>query len=262
MGLLSIFAVVLFSPFAKLLASTADYKNWYGTAQNSYSRGKSTYDDVLKAAQEREEECVILHSADRQIAPMQSNEWATDIGREQFPCLRQYDQNGILAVVGMHIVNAGTTVVFDINANIEEIAGPTRKQRVMAEGGCWQFVLNQINQLDVDSCDIKGEVSRSLIALAKTKCHFIRSRRAFPLAEHGCILDPQMIDDNALGIYKEQYVTNPCKYDYTSDQCQKLKEDIVAQCTNLRIMSESAFQMYHANLNHIGQLYQQDLFEH
>eukprot|EP00371_Babesia_bovis_P000353 XP_001609000.1 hypothetical protein [Babesia bovis T2Bo] len=223
--------------FPNKLAISVDYRSWYTPAQNTYKRGKSVYEDIIKSANDREEECVILHSSDRQLATMQ---YGTGSGG-QFPCINQLQRGS-------------NRSLFDINANVDEMAGPTRKDRVIAEGGCWQFVLNQINALDIDKCDIKGEVSRSLIALAKTKCHFIRSRRAFPLAEHGCILNPESVDDKSLGIFNEEYETNPCRDDYSSAECRKLKEDIVAQCTNLRIMSESAFQMYHADLNHIDDI--------
>ncbi|ORM41106.1 uncharacterized protein BXIN_0310 [Babesia sp. Xinjiang] len=233
--------IVLINTITKELANASGYRSWYGPAKNAFNRGKSAYENIVKAAHDREEECVILHSNDSQVAQVQGNEWGSDLGSEQFPCLQKLQRNESKAL-------------FDINANIQGIVGESRKRKIIAEGGCWQFVLNQINSLDIDRCDIKGEVSRALIALAKTKCHFIRSGRAFPLAEHGCILNPQTIDDSALGIFTEDYETNPCKERYEGEECQKLKEDIVAQCTNLRIMSESAFQMYHADLNHIDDI--------
>lgn len=143
---------------------------------------------------------------------------------------------------------------YDIDDDVAEISNASWQQRVLAEGGCWQYVLKQVNALDIDKCDVKGEVSRSLIALAKTKCHFIRSGRAFPLAHHGCLLNPTAIDEKKLGIFTEKYETNPCRENYYNNECEKLKAEIVAQCTNPLIMSESAFQMYHADLNHIGEL--------
>lgn len=138
----------------------------------------------------------------------------------------------------------------------------------MNEAGCWKYVLGEINTLDVDSCDFKGDASRSLIALAKTKCHFLRANRKFPTKEQGCILNPSKFTPDQLNTYlsnntgntadnnaDQEYRTNPCKEDYKSNECEKLKRRIVSHCTDPSVMSESAFQMYHSDLNHIGNLH-------
>ncbi|CDR95619.1 membrane protein, putative [Babesia bigemina] len=233
--------LALIFPLSLRLALPSDYKTWYGSAKNSFSRGKSTYDELVKSAQNSEDECVILHSTDNRLSTTQGAGRGTGTESGSFPCLD-------------HLQHKDNRSNFDINFNIGDVAGGSREQRLVAEGGCWQFVLNQVSALDIDRCDVKGEVSRSLIALAKTKCHLIRSGRTFPLAEHGCLLNPDVLDDNALGLLGDQYTSNPCRSVYNSGECEKLKEDIVAQCTNPRVMTEAAFQMYHADLNHIDDI--------
>lgn len=225
----------------RVLAGVTGYRSWYTSARNSFNRGKATYEELIKAVQDKEHECAILHSRNSSITLSSNATWEQGSESGSFVCLNQLQQ----------IDPKGS---FNINDDLEELNNANRRERVLAEGGCWQYVLQQVNALDLNKCDVKGEVSRSLIALAKTKCHFIRSGRAFPLAHHGCLLDPSGIDDNALGIFRESYGTNPCRIDYDSSDCEKLKAEIVAQCTNPLVMSESAFQMYHTDLNHIDDI--------
>ncbi|GIX63976.1 uncharacterized protein BcabD6B2_34110 [Babesia caballi] len=236
------------------LVSGSGYRTWDGPAKDCFNRGKSSYDDVQKSARDREEECIILQSRDSRLSTVHGPASSPDAESSPFPCLNHLQLHGEKRCTHWLISVTESTSTFDINVDIDKTAGGTREQRVAAEGGCWQFVLNQVNTLDLDRCDIKGEVSRSLIALAKTKCHFMRSGRAFPLAAHGCLLNPHILADSELGIFREQYTVNPCRLRYDSEECDKLKEDIVAQCTNPRVMTESAFQMYHADLNHMDDI--------
>lgn len=224
-----------------MLASGSGYRSWHNTAVHSYSRGKASYEEIIKSVHDRESECEILHSRERSVISKGYSGEGQETDDVAFSCLNQLQ----------NIDNQGP---FDINKNVEDLSGGTRKERVLAEGGCWQYVLREVNGLDVDKCDIKGELSRSLIALAKTKCHFIRSGRSFPLSHQGCYLNPAGMDDDALHMFSGSHRDNPCSVGYTTADCEKLKADIVAKCTNPLIMSESAFQMYHADLNHIDDI--------
>ena len=59
---------------------------------------------------------------------------------------------------------------------------------------CWDFVLSQINELDMTKCGSMGEATRELIALARVKCLYLRTRRGFPTESDGCFLNVERVD--------------------------------------------------------------------
>ncbi|AFZ80027.1 hypothetical protein BEWA_028770 [Theileria equi strain WA] len=219
------------------------YKNWTTIAKKSFERGKLLYDSIYIALETHEKECRIIHSYINGDE-YKDEDQKTDVleggsNRSKFPCIKS--------------VSGSDLEPFDIDIN--PLAIPNHHKRIYLEGSCLDYILNELNTLDLSKCDAKGDSSRSLIALAKTKCHFIRAARAFPTVEQGCVLNPKeahSIDYPFLSLRDENENDNPCGKDYYGDECEELKREIVGTCTNKNVMSETAFQMYHAELNHIG----------
>ncbi|SOV18457.1 nuclear fusion protein, putative [Plasmodium sp. gorilla clade G2] len=194
---------------------------------------------------------------------------------------------------------------------------------------CYEYVLEQLNNLNVYNCNEINENNKSLLALAKTKCLFVKSIRSFPDQNLGCILNPKKLNKLQLYLYnnnlfnefnnenfsrtlnlnelrKIENIINPCYYEneqvdenninklndisnikeiernnyehinyaynndidnldesnYMSEQnnylkkklCENLKYKIVANCTSNKNMSDTAFQIYHSELNHIDDI--------
>ncbi|EAN33736.2 putative integral membrane protein [Theileria parva strain Muguga] len=228
--------------FLTEFSSCSIYRNWTSTAKSNFKKGKDTYKLILNNLQEKESDCMSLLSNDKNV----TDNFPIDLDyihntTDPYPCLTQFNRIGDK---------------FDIDDDGVPL-DDTSYTKIMNEAGCWKYVLGEINTLDVDSCDFKGDASRSLIALAKTKCHFLRANRKFPTKEQGCILNPSKFTPDQLNTYlsnNTEYRTNPCKEDYKSNECEKLKRRIVSHCTDPSVMSESAFQMYHSDLNHIDNI--------
>ncbi|CAD2096091.1 nuclear fusion protein, putative [Plasmodium vinckei lentum] len=196
---------------------------------------------------------------------------------------------------------------------------------------CYEYVLDQLNNLNMYNCNEINENSKSLLALAKTKCIFVKSIRSFPDEKSGCILNPKNLNKLQIYLYnnnmfdqfqneniaetlsldelrKIENTKNPCLYDtypngeypniagdlslknnennsdehnlryqnYTNDYyhdnnmpnengshndintnkklCENLKYKIVTNCTGNDNMSDTAFQIYHSELNHIDDI--------
>ncbi|EAA18837.1 hypothetical protein [Plasmodium yoelii yoelii] len=206
---------------------------------------------------------------------------------------------------------------------------------------CYEYVLDQLNNLNMYNCNEINENSKSLLALAKTKCIFVKSIRNFPDEKSGCILNPKKLNKLQIYLYnnnmfdqfqneniaetlsldelrKIENTKNPCLYgtdpneEYpniagklplknnennyniynnsdNSDEynlrykhntknyyhnnnyipnekesnndininkklCENLKYKIVTNCTGNDNMSDTAFQIYHSELNHIDDI--------
>ncbi|SCM22858.1 nuclear fusion protein, putative [Plasmodium chabaudi adami] len=200
---------------------------------------------------------------------------------------------------------------------------------------CYEYVLDQLNNLNMYNCNEINENSKSLLALAKTKCIFVKSIRSFPDEKSGCILNPKNLNKLQIYLYnnnmfdqfqneniaetlsldelrKIENTKNPCLYDtdpngeypniagklalknnynnadnsdehnlryqnHTNDYyhdnnympnengshndininkklCENLKYKIVTNCTGNDNMSDTAFQIYHSELNHIDDI--------
>ncbi|GAW81619.1 nuclear fusion protein [Plasmodium gonderi] len=193
---------------------------------------------------------------------------------------------------------------------------------------CYEYVLDQLNNLNVYNCNEINENNKSLLALAKTKCIFVKSVRSFPDEKSGCILNPKKLNKLQIYLYnnnlfdqfrnenfykmlnldelrKIEKTKNPClndienddnkyesvsndvfsssskrnhiysstdnnfnnSYKITSEEdvtrediylknilCENLKYKIVTNCTTSDRMSDTAFQIYHSELNHIDDI--------
>ncbi|SCN61536.1 nuclear fusion protein, putative [Plasmodium chabaudi chabaudi] len=203
---------------------------------------------------------------------------------------------------------------------------------------CYEYVLDQLNNLNMYNCNEINENNKSLLALAKTKCIFVKSIRSFPDEKSGCILNPKNLSKLQIYLYnnnmfdqfqneniaetlsldelrKIENTKNPCLYDtdpngeypniagelalknnennynnadnsdehnlryqnHTNDYyhdnnympnendshndininkklCENLKYKIVTNCTGNDNMSDTAFQIYHSELNHIDDI--------
>ncbi|SBT36899.1 nuclear fusion protein, putative (GEX1) [Plasmodium ovale wallikeri] len=208
---------------------------------------------------------------------------------------------------------------------------------------CYEYVLNQLNNLNMYNCNEINENNKSLLALAKTKCIFVKSIRAFPEEKSGCVLNTKKLNKLQIYLYnnnlfdqfqnedfaktlnldelrKIENTKNPClndtydeygEYPYISNSasistrrnypndngndyddggggdgkdedgthrirsdggfmsrehaasedanlmrkmCENLKYKIVTNCTTSASMSDTAFQIYHAELNHIDDI--------
>ncbi|EUD68726.1 hypothetical protein C922_01126 [Plasmodium inui San Antonio 1] len=186
---------------------------------------------------------------------------------------------------------------------------------------CYEYVLNQLNSLNVYNCNEINENNKSILALAKTKCLFVKSVRSFPDEKSGCILDPKKLNKLQIYLYnnnlfdqfrnenfskmlsldelrKIEKTKNPCLGDAASEEgiyeaissddflssvekdpmypsgdkitpennsprddidlknmlCENLKYKIVTNCTTSDSMSDTAFQIYHSELNHIDDI--------
>ncbi|SCP04867.1 nuclear fusion protein, putative [Plasmodium ovale] len=209
---------------------------------------------------------------------------------------------------------------------------------------CYEYVLNQLNNLNMYNCNEINENNKSLLALAKTKCIFVKSIRSFPEEKSGCVLNTKKLNKLQIYLYnnnlfdqfqnedfaktlnldelrKIENTKNPCLNDtydeygeypyiansasisprrnYSDDNgddydddsgggdgkdedgnyrvrsdggfmsrehaasedanlmrklCENLKYKIVTNCTTSTSMSDTAFQIYHAELNHIDDI--------
>ncbi|CXI68643.1 nuclear fusion protein [Plasmodium berghei] len=206
---------------------------------------------------------------------------------------------------------------------------------------CYEYVLYQLNNLNMYNCNEINENSKSLLALAKTKCIFVKSVRNFPDEKSGCILNPKNLNKLQIYLYnnnmfdqfqneniaetlsldelrKIENIKNPCLYDTDPNEeypniagelplknnesnyniynnsdnideynlryknntknyyhnnsympngkgphndininkklCENLKYKIVTNCTGNGNMSDTAFQIYHSELNHIDDI--------
>ncbi|GAB67147.1 hypothetical protein PCYB_111680 [Plasmodium cynomolgi strain B] len=186
---------------------------------------------------------------------------------------------------------------------------------------CYEYVLNQLNSLNVYNCNEINENNKSMLALAKTKCLFVKSVRSFPDEKSGCILNPKKLNKLQIYLYnnnlfdqfknenfakmlsldelrKIEKTKNPCLGDTASEGgiyesissddflssvekesmypsgdkitpesnpprdhidlknmlCENLKYKIVTNCTTSDSMSDTAFQIYHSELNHIDDI--------
>ncbi|XP_954271.1 uncharacterized protein TA20560 [Theileria annulata] len=242
----------LYIIFLTRFSSSSIYRNWTSIAKSNFKKGKETYKLIINNLREKENDCMSLLSNDKHV----TENFPIDLdyihnSTDPYPCLTQFNRIGDK---------------FDIDDEGVEVDDMSYS-KIINEAGCWKYVLGEINTLDVDSCDLKGDASRSLIALAKTKCHFLRANRKFPTKEQGCILNPSKFTPGQLNKYlspnpdntednnsEQEYRINPCREDYKGNECEKLKRIIVSHCTDPSVMSESAFQMYHSDLNHIDNI--------
>ncbi|CAA9988904.1 nuclear fusion protein, putative [Plasmodium knowlesi strain H] len=186
---------------------------------------------------------------------------------------------------------------------------------------CYEYVLDQLNSLNVYNCNEINENNKSMLALAKTKCLFVKSVRSFPDEKSGCILNPKKLNKLQIYLYnnnlfdqfrnenfsktlsldelrKIEKTKNPCLGDVASEEgiydaissddfffsleketlypsddkmtsennsprdhidlknmlCENLKYKIVTNCTTSDSMSDTAFQIYHSELNHIDDI--------
>ncbi|BAM38973.1 conserved hypothetical protein [Theileria orientalis strain Shintoku] len=262
----NIYFIALVITFYKCNVYCSLFRNWNSIAKATFKSGKDTYKSLLDKIKEKEEDCISLVSIDKHI----SSDIPVDLeylknSKDPYPCLTQLTKNVIYI---NHVTNGHTSTgdEFDINLDTD-IHTELNYSKIINEAGCWKFVINEINSLDVESCDFNGDASRSLIALAKTKCHFLRANRKFPTRKEGCVLNPSVLtheeingltvsgtsddagDDVEAGA---DWDYNPCLVSYKGADCEKIKRKIVSHCTS--VMSESAFQMYHSDLNHIEEI--------
>ncbi|ANQ08959.1 Uncharacterized protein PCOAH_00032550 [Plasmodium coatneyi] len=186
---------------------------------------------------------------------------------------------------------------------------------------CYEYVLDQLNSLNVYNCNEINENNKSMLALAKTKCLFVKSVRSFPDEKSGCILNPKKLNKLQIYLYnnnlfdqfrnenfskmlsldelrKIEKTKNPCLGDAAGEEgiyeailgddflssvekdtmypsgdkiiaennqprddvdlknmlCENLKYKIVTNCTTSDSMSDTAFQIYHSELNHIDDI--------
>ncbi|CAG9477562.1 nuclear fusion protein, putative [Plasmodium vivax] len=195
---------------------------------------------------------------------------------------------------------------------------------------CYEYVLDQLNSLNIYNCNEINENNKSMLALAKTKCLFVKSVRNFPNEKSGCILNPKKLNKLQVYLYnnnlfdqfgnenfskmlsldelrKIEKTKNPCLGDAASGEgmygaissegllpsvekgsiypngdeitpetsknseapeddsprdhidlknilCENLKYKIVTNCTTSDSMSDTAFQIYHSELNHIDDI--------
>ncbi|KAK2197443.1 GEX1-Brambleberry [Babesia duncani] len=219
------------------LAETYNYRNWYNKTKETIDRGKASFNKILNSIKDDETECKLLNVTTP--TDQEGKEYSSDQETNKYPCITAVSKSGDLE--------------FHIDKDVNSLLKVEPKYQVAAEGGCWQYVLREIESLDVDKCGVNGEASRALIALAKTKCHFIRAGREFPGTNDGCILNPRNITPNMLVEYNI-ISTNPCKDNNNIKECENLKNQIVSNCTNSENMTQAAFSMYHADLNHIDDI--------
>ncbi|UVC54083.1 hypothetical protein MACJ_003415 [Theileria orientalis] len=261
-----VYFIALVITFYKCNVNCSLFRNWNTIAKSTFKSGKETYKSLLNKIQEKEEDCISLVSIDKHI----SSEVPVDLdyiknSKDPYPCLTQIAKNVINSKYVIHD-HSFTGFEFDINLD-SDIHTELNYTKIINEAGCWKFVINEINSLDVESCDFNGDASRSLIALAKTKCHFLRANRKFPTRKEGCVLNPSVLTPKEINELTTRGTSddtggdveasggwdyNPCLVSYKGSECEKIKRKIVSHCTS--VMSESAFQMYHSDLNHIGKV--------
>lgn len=180
---------------------------------------------------------------------------ATKASYREFPeSAKQQLERGRAAYVEI-IANATSASTIPESTGLANIASKDVNLisvKHISEGDCWNFVLEEVESLDLEKCEGEGDSSRSLIALARTRCFFFKSQRPFPTIKDGCILNPRNIPAEMLKTQFPNFETNPCINDYKSHDCERLKFEIVKKCTSSKILSDSAFQIFHADVNHIG----------
>lgn len=120
-------------------------------------RGKEALDDILKAKMKAEEE---YQKNKKRIKSQNKNSYKNK--KEDDEEEKDYDE--------------------DDNNNI-----------YVQEIKCYEYVLEQLNNLNVYNCNEINENNKSLLALAKTKCLFVKSIRSFPDENSGCILNPKKV---------------------------------------------------------------------
>ncbi|SBT79517.1 nuclear fusion protein, putative [Plasmodium malariae] len=248
-------------------------------------RGKEAFDEILKAKRKAEEEYQKKKKRNKNYAENEGSEYSEE---------NEDNQDNIY---------------------VQEIK-------------CYEYVLDQINNLNMYNCNEINENNKSLLALAKTKCIFVKSTRKFPDEKIGCELNTKKLNKLQIYLYnnnlfdqfqnvhfaktlsldelrKIERIENPCSindnkeeykvypnnkrensyissnkgevytydknnYDYNTfvpresifDEnanikkklCENLKYKIITNCTSTNNMSDTAFQIYHAELNHIDDI--------
>lgn len=71
---------------------------------------------------------------------------------------------------------------------------------------CYDYVLDQLNNLSTYNCNGINENNKSLLALAKTKCIFVKSTRDFPDESSGCVLNPKNLTKLQIYLYNKNLV--------------------------------------------------------
>ncbi|CRG93996.1 nuclear fusion protein, putative [Plasmodium gallinaceum] len=80
------------------------------------------------------------------------------------------------------------------NENIEE-------NIYVKEIKCYEYVLEQLNNLNMYNCNEINENNKSLLALAKTRCIFVKSIRNFPDENSGCVLNTKKLSKLQIYLY-------------------------------------------------------------
>ncbi|ETW55425.1 hypothetical protein PFUGPA_02584 [Plasmodium falciparum Palo Alto/Uganda] len=290
---LFVFLILFIIRFIVIRGSKYRYENNSELLIERIKRGKEALDDILKAKMKAEEE---YQKNKKRIKSQNKNSYKNK--KEDDEEEKDYDE--------------------DDNNNI-----------YVQEIKCYEYVLEQLNNLNVYNCNEINENNKSLLALAKTKCLFVKSIRSFPDENSGCILNPKKLNKLQLYLYnnnlfnefsnqnfsrtlnlnelrKIEKIINPCYYEndqtdenyvnllndisnikekqrnnyehinytYNNDMdnldgtnymseknnylkkklCENLKYKIVTNCTSNKNMSDTAFQIYHSELNHIDDI--------
>ncbi|SOS80741.1 nuclear fusion protein, putative [Plasmodium sp. gorilla clade G1] len=290
---LFVFLILFIIRFIVIRGSKYRYENNSELLIERIKRGKEALDDILKAKMKAEEE---YQKNKKRIKSQNKNSYKNK--KEDDEEEKDYDE--------------------DDNNNI-----------YVQEIKCYEYVLEQLNNLNVYNCNEINENNKSLLALAKTKCLFVKSIRSFPDENLGCILNPKKLNKLQLYLYnnnlfnefsnqnfsrtlnlnelrKIEKIINPCYYEndqadenyvnllndisnikekqrnnyehinytYNNDMdnlngtnymseknnylkkklCENLKYKIVTNCTSNKNMSDTAFQIYHSELNHIDDI--------
>lgn len=109
---------------------------------------------------------------------------------------------------------------------------------------CYDYVLDQLNNLNTYNCNDINENNKSLLALAKTKCIFVKSTRDFPEESSGCILNPKNLTKFQLYLYNNNLLKKFDKPNFIKSLTPEVLneiEKITNPCTNVEDENMSFF---------------------
>ncbi|CRH00720.1 nuclear fusion protein, putative [Plasmodium relictum] len=100
---------------------------------------------------------------------------------------------------------------------------------------CYEYVLEQLNNLNMYNCNEINENNKSLLALAKTKCIFVKSIRNFPDENSGCVLNTKKLNKLQIYLYNnnlfEEFKNENFPKSLSLDELKKI-ENIKNPCEN------------------------------